>query len=257
MTLEEVTKKFIEDASEILCQGKEKSIFDPLHNMINADPDYAWGWHCNLAMPIMDELNCSHYEANQAAARIMQHMFQIDMTKHEEFPKAPPRIELVQKQMKRLEKFFNDYAAEHQSVESQKPGYQEGDTCNRNGCTGILDTHPVDGCYCHISPPCGACTSPRGFCPECGWEEADDPEPETVDVPAENQVHYTPPVKRELDPTKIEWFDFPHSSSSMIKEGVYPEGTTRGEVLEKVSGTFGGRFEHFGDGKFKYIAYTD
>lgn len=28
-------------------------------------------------------------------------------------------------------------------------------------------------------------------------------------------------------------------------------------VAKKVVGTFGGRFERFGGGKFKYIAYTD
>lgn len=43
----------------------------------------------------------------------------------------------------------------------------------------------------------------------------------------------------------------------MIKEGVYPEHLTRQEVEKEVKGTFGGRFEHFGNGKFKYIAYTD
>ncbi|WP_257828082.1 hypothetical protein [Burkholderia glumae] len=62
---------------------------------------------------------------------------------------------------------------------------------------------------------------------------------------------------RPLDPTKIDWHSLPHSSASMIKEGVYPEGTTRAQVEEKVVGTFGGYFERFGDGKFKYIAYTD
>ena len=43
----------------------------------------------------------------------------------------------------------------------------------------------------------------------------------------------------------------------MIKEGVYPEGMTKEQVREKVKGSFGGRFESFGNGKFKYIAYTD
>lgn len=64
-------------------------------------------------------------------------------------------------------------------------------------------------------------------------------------------------IEPELDPTKISWKSKPHSNSSMIKEGIYPEGTSRQEVEKEVAGTFGGRFEHFGDGKFKYIAYTD
>lgn len=43
----------------------------------------------------------------------------------------------------------------------------------------------------------------------------------------------------------------------MRKTGVYPAGTTQAEVEAVVAGTFGGRFESFGDGKFDYIAYTD
>ena len=47
---------------------------------------------------------------------------------------------------------------------------------------------------------------------------------------------------RPLDPTKIDFHNKPHSNSSMIKEGVYPEGTTKEEVRKVVDGTFGGRF---------------
>lgn len=43
----------------------------------------------------------------------------------------------------------------------------------------------------------------------------------------------------------------------MIKEGVYPDGTTIQEVRKVVDGTFGGGFESFRNGKFKFIAYTD
>jgi hypothetical protein len=62
---------------------------------------------------------------------------------------------------------------------------------------------------------------------------------------------------RQLDPTRIDWHDKLHSGSSMLKEGVYPEGTTQAQVETKVKGTFGGRFEQFGGGKFRYVAYTD
>jgi len=62
---------------------------------------------------------------------------------------------------------------------------------------------------------------------------------------------------RQLDTSKIDWHDKPHSGCSMVKEGVYPEGTTREQVEAKVKGTFGGRFEQFGAGKFRYVAYTD
>lgn len=62
---------------------------------------------------------------------------------------------------------------------------------------------------------------------------------------------------RPLDPRKIDYRIHAHSGASQICEGVYPEGTQMADVEALVRGTFGGRFEHFRDGKFKYIAYTD
>lgn len=59
------------------------------------------------------------------------------------------------------------------------------------------------------------------------------------------------------DNTEIKWKSKAHTSCSMVKEGTYPEGATIQDVEDKVRGTFGGRFEFFGNGKFKYIAYTD
>ena len=55
-------------------------------------------------------------------------------------------------------------------------GYVDGDCCNRTiaygkKCNGIINFHLVENCYCHISPPCSACTSSKAYCPECGWEE--------------------------------------------------------------------------------------
>lgn len=57
----------------------------------------------------------------------------------------------------------------------------------------------------------------------------------------------------------IEWVAKMHTNSSMIKEGTYPYPSeiTRDDVRKEVNGTFGGRFEHFGNGRFKFIAYTD
>lgn len=136
--------------------------------------------------------------------------------------------------------------------------YCEGETCNRKGCGGIIDTHPPGNCSCHLSPPCSSCTAPRNFCPDCGWEEADDEHINGFICQVDRATGiYKSWERRPLDPTKIDWHSMSHSNSSMIKEGVYPEGTTSTEVVELVRGTFGGRFEHFGNGKFKYIAYTD
>lgn len=56
--------------------------FRKLREALHSDEAYAWGWHCNLAMCILDELHVSHTKANYAAARIMQHVFNIDITKN-------------------------------------------------------------------------------------------------------------------------------------------------------------------------------
>ena len=52
------------------------------------------------------------------------------------------------------------------------PGFHEGDTCNRDGCIGIIKegSKSGDGCSCHINPPCGYCTEQTEFCETCGWE---------------------------------------------------------------------------------------
>lgn len=130
--------------------------------------------------------------------------------------------------------------------------HQEGDRCADEGCKGVLKFEGVVNCSCHINPPCSACTDEALHCPVCGWVE------EKI-LEDSAKVKSTPYVfeRRELDKTKIDWHNLGHTHFSMIKEGVYPEGTTKSQVLEKVKGTFGGRFAYFGNGKFKYIAYTD
>ena len=140
-----------------------------------------------------------------------------------------------------------------------KLGYCEGDTCNRDGCIGAIECHPVENCSCHINPPCSACTSLRNFCEACGWEEKDDP----LIVEEVHAYHLTgsgffgETRKRVLDPTKIDWVTHSHSNSSQRCVGVYPLGTSMGEVRKRVDGTFGGRFESFANGHFVFIAYTD
>lgn len=144
-------------------------------------------------------------------------------------------------------------------------GYEEGDVCNRAGCAGIIaETHcPDGGCSCHNNPPCGFCTEPREECPECGWRLVDD---ETnfngfkVGPVTESGAwtHWRP---RPLDPSKIDYSVRSHTNFSQICEGVYPQSgdnaADRSAVLAHVKGTFGGRFEKFGKGSFKYVAYTD
>ena len=143
-------------------------------------------------------------------------------------------------------------------------GYDAGNTCNRNGCVGVIvEGEREGGCSCHINPPCGNCTAPRERCPVCDWRLVDDETsfngfkvgPVKLDG---SWTHWRP---RPLDPTKIDYRIKPHSSSSQLCEGVYPqtgdEAADRRAVLARVVGTFGGRFEQFGGGRFRYVAYTD
>lgn len=63
-------------------------------------------------------------------------------------------------------------------------GLQEGDLCLRTDgrgqiCRGRIEYLPDrsdehgGGCYCHVSPPCGFCTSTMPECPACGWREGE------------------------------------------------------------------------------------
>jgi hypothetical protein len=148
--------------------------------------------------------------------------------------------------------------------EREEAGQEEGHVCNRSGCSGVIALDESDrNCSCHINPPCGSCTAPREYCPTCDWRATDDDLPfnDFLVRPANPVGAWASWRPRPLDPTKIDWHSKQHSNSSMIKEGVYPQSANvsadRAAVLEKVEGTFGGRFEHFGHGRFKYVAYTD
>ena len=58
---------------------------------------------------------------------------------------------------------------------SDSHGVEAGQVCGRDGCTGILEEHDTDsGCSCHISPPCGHCTTSREFCPVCDWDAGEE-----------------------------------------------------------------------------------
>ena len=147
-------------------------------------------------------------------------------------------------------------------------GFEEGDICGREGCDGRIEIKPPENCSCHIAPPCSACTAPRAFCPECDWHEVHEPEPVRPPQSQAERDAWASYVKEQdrlrsvpLDSTRISYRSMSHSSCSMIKEGVYPQSgddaADRAAVRKEVDGTFGGRFESFGNGRFKFIAYTD
>lgn len=131
--------------------------------------------------------------------------------------------------------------------------FEEGDVCPECG-KGSLYYPPVKNCSCHLCAPCSACVDNRLACEKCGYEPEEPPYKDVPVAPGLSQREYKP---KPLDNTKIDYRTKMHTASTMICEGVYPEGTARATVEKAVKGTFGGRFEQFGNGKFKYIAYTD
>lgn len=58
------------------------TVFSQLRDLLVNDPEYAWAWHCNLAMAIDDELHVGHVNRNLATARIMSNFFGVDITKN-------------------------------------------------------------------------------------------------------------------------------------------------------------------------------
>ena len=54
-------------------------------------------------------------------------------------------------------------------VEGEAPD----EICNREGCKGTIveSVNPLDGCSCHIDPPCSYCTYQGIECDECGWSD--------------------------------------------------------------------------------------
>ena len=64
---------------------QEPSPLTPLKLALQKDLDYAWTWHCNLAMAFYDSWNNEtrpadiHRKANEAAARFMKQAFDVDV----------------------------------------------------------------------------------------------------------------------------------------------------------------------------------
>ena len=102
-------------------------------------------------------------------------------------------------------------------------GYEEGATCWRNGCQGVIVVDAAENCSCHINPPCGACMTPRERCPDCDWRAQDDTD--FVNVPTEYSGLYIRETRKPqpLDPRTIDYRVYNHSNSSQRCEGVYPE----------------------------------
>lgn len=155
-------------------------------------------------------------------------------------------------------------------------GHEKGEVCNREGCIGVIDEHDKDGCCsCHINPPCGYCTEPNAYCPECGWsakEEQEEYDTIQLELYKKNAAYYAERQRKfddakdlfyrkyrgEVEANALEVRRESHTHFSMRVIGVFPKGTqTKESLLPEIEGTFGGRFTRLGDFSFEYIAYTD
>lgn len=93
---------------------------------------------------------------------------------------------------------------------------------------------------------------------ECNPKPSPEEEPDLDFDPLES--YYKPRTIFDLDRTKIDYISSSNGSHcSMIKEGVFPPGTTQEEVRVHVDGSFGGHFHKWDEkkGEFYFIAYTD
>lgn len=64
--------------------------FEIIRQELINDPEYAWSWHCNIAMCSYDE-GLSLLKANKAAVRFMKVLFGIDTSKNEHYKKQFPK----------------------------------------------------------------------------------------------------------------------------------------------------------------------
>ena len=66
----------------------------------------------------------------------------------------------------------------HYSEGEGQFGTEEGETCNRLGCDGVMIFDDVENCSCHISAPCAGHMRQQLICGICGSAQCDDEMPE-------------------------------------------------------------------------------
>jgi hypothetical protein len=130
-------------------------------------------------------------------------------------------------------------------------GEEQGQLCWRNGCQGFIDLIPSDdGCTCFLGhPPCRHCTTPKEYCPECGWraDEEDCREYFNGYVKIGKNWQLAP-----IHPQNVNW----HYGRNNWRFGVYPVGMIEADVAREM-GVSGGKFALFKNGKFAYEPDTE
>ena len=66
-----------ETAQAMIIDITPKQAMDALRKAVRADYDYAWSWHCNIAMVAIDA-GATHKTANERAAGFMWRTFGVN-----------------------------------------------------------------------------------------------------------------------------------------------------------------------------------
>jgi hypothetical protein len=133
----------------------------------------------------------------------------------------------------------------------------EGGDCPTK-CGGTLHYPKVQGCRCHISPPCSACVDNPLTCNTCGWEEERHAYEPISTEPVTPWVFKKP--SHDLGNGK-RIFDYTYDSrsgSTMVFKGRYEGEVTPDDIIACLgSGTFGHRGPAMMNGHFTYTKVTD
>lgn len=142
-------------------------------------------------------------------------------------------------------------------------GIQKGDVCGRNGCTGIIEEHPrVGECACHIIQPCAYCSTPVEFCPECGWDAAEELEEQLsreVAVSAHRSYKTPEMVYNELPDGEFGYV-YSHIDRTFVEVKGKHNGLSRKEILKRLGCDYEycmPKFKLFTSSEFVVSYFTD
>lgn len=141
---------------------------------------------------------------------------------------------------------------------------EEGSKCPE--CTGTMRYPEVDGCSCHINPPCSRCVNNSLTCDECGLEEDSPDSPKPTE--SEKAMWKRDRERYEADRQRGHMldgggriFDITHdgrSGSTMVFTGRYEGPVTAKDIFDFFGdGSFGHRGPVLQGGRFTYTKITD
>jgi hypothetical protein len=143
--------------------------FDVVRRGMQSDTDYAWSWHCNLAMSMVDA-GCDHKIANEGAVRFMRTCFDVDTSPRvkELFPSSPSAM-AAETEAKRRPLKCGRCCGAGRIIVDDRTNYPAFAPCGRCGGSGVVtvasptpapDVSPDTGtkrCFPHGNENCEKC----------------------------------------------------------------------------------------------------